>query len=335
MVDNMCRLISDEKEIAPFLPQLEPPLRKAKDEISDPEARGVAERAWTTLEHVAAMGGVSTPEKLETGRGVLKDMIKGAVLSEGAGGEHDVEKWPIECDYVVEYVATLCQNLGLSREFDVSSWTQNITPYLAPSLMSQKRADGLVRPLLETCFEWCREAEEVDEEAEEVAAEDLCDCRFTLGYGALTLLNQARLHLKRGRCYGLVGPNDCGKTTLLRAINDGKVDGFPPKSAVRIALVEHGIGETETEAILTPVEYVCQDPIIQALQLPVEKIVDALKLMGFSEGGRLEQTLGTLSGGWKMKLGLARVWNGTSTGLHSASGVGWRSDGNPFKERKH
>lgn len=64
------------------------------------------------------------------------------------------------------------------------------------------------------------------------------------------------------------GPNDCGKSTLLKAINNEqvrqcsalgphwlsshwqfayKVDGFPPKSELVTAFVEHGVGETEPE----------------------------------------------------------------------------------------
>ena len=47
------------------------------------------------------------------------------------------------------------------------------------------------------------------EEAEE--GEDLCDCEFSLAYGAKILLNNAKLHLKRGKLYGLCGPNGAGK----------------------------------------------------------------------------------------------------------------------------
>jgi ATPase subunit of ABC transporter with duplicated ATPase domains len=45
-------------------------------------------------------------------------------------------------------------------------------------------------------------------------------------------LNNARLRLKRGRRYGLCGHNGVGKTTLMRAINNEKVEGFPPKDQV-------------------------------------------------------------------------------------------------------
>ena len=80
-----------------------------------------------------------------------------------------------------------------------------------------------------------QEAELHKEEEEE--GEDLCKCEFSLAYGAKILLNNTYLHLKRGKRYGLCGPNGCGKSTLMRAISNGQVctrgsppihKGFPP-----------------------------------------------------------------------------------------------------------
>ena len=68
---------------------------------------------------------------------------------------------------------------------------------------------------------------------EEEEGEDLCDCEFSLAYGGKILLNCARLHLKRGKRYGLCGPNGVGKSTLMRAISNGQLDGFPPADKVR------------------------------------------------------------------------------------------------------
>ena len=39
------------------------------------------------------------------------------------------------------------------------------------------------------------------------------------------LLNNTRLHLKRGKRYGICGYNGCGKSTLMRAIANGQVRG--------------------------------------------------------------------------------------------------------------
>jgi len=61
------------------------------------------------------------------------------------------------------------------------------------------------------------------QEDEEEGVEDLCNCEFSLAYGAKILLNNTRLRLKRGMRYGLCGPNGSGKSTLMRAIVNGQV----------------------------------------------------------------------------------------------------------------
>jgi elongation factor 3 len=49
------------------------------------------------------------------------------------------------------------------------------------------------------------------------------------------------MRLIRGNRYGLCGPNGVGKSTLMRAIANGQVDGFPPADELRTVYVEHDI----------------------------------------------------------------------------------------------
>ena len=91
--------------------------------------------------------------------------------------------------------------------------------------------------------------------------EDLCNCEFSLAYGAKILLSNTKLHLKRGNRYGLCGPNGAGKSTLMRAIVNGQVDGFPPKDELRTVYVEHDIDASLAE--IACVEFVYQDPELQ------------------------------------------------------------------------
>ncbi len=83
--------------------------------------------------------------------------------------------------------------------------------------------------------------EEIYEDTEEGI--DLYKGSFSLAYGALTLLNNVNAHLKRNRFYGLLGPNNCGKTTLMRAIANEQVEGFPKRDELRTIFVEHEIQE--------------------------------------------------------------------------------------------
>merc|ERR1712151_504844 len=102
-----------------------------------------------------------------------------------------------------------------------------------------------------------------------------------------------------------------GKTTLMRAINNEQVDGFPPKSELKTAFVEHGIGEAEPECDWSPFDYLLDEPVIKAMfdagETSMQKMEEELTAVGFKRGDKLDMTLGQLSGGWKMKMGLVRA----------------------------
>jgi elongation factor 3 len=90
--------------------------------------------------------------------------------------------------------------------------------------------------------------------------EELCNCEFSLAYGAKILLNNALMRLIRGRRYGLCGPNGVGKSTLMRAIANGQVEGFPPADELRTVYVEHDIQAALAD--LNVVDFVFADPML-------------------------------------------------------------------------
>merc|ERR1719473_2088282 len=279
IIDNMVKLVPDAREVMPFLPELLPLLERAQDEISDPEARSMAERAFKTLKRAE-----ETAELRAANPEAVLELVKKAC----------------EDEKICKYVVDCCVTLTYARMFDMAAWEE---VFVAQGL--NKEAVAAVHEL---CFKSTSPPEEEDIEEE---GEDLCNTIFTLGYGSLTLLNNTRLHLKRGKCYGLLGPNDCGKTTLMRAINDEKVEGFPPKSELKTAFVEHDIGEAEPECDWSPFDYLLDEPVIKAMfdagEITMEKMEEELTSVGFKRGDKLDMTLGQLSGGWKMKMGLVRA----------------------------
>jgi len=160
--------------------------------------------------------------------------------------------------------------------------------------------------LKELCFKETRprEAQEdIDEEGE-----DLCNIEFSLGYGAMMLLTNTRLHMKRGKRYGLCGHNGCGKSTLMKAIVNGQVDGFPPPSELKTVYVEHDIQGDETT--LTVEEFVVGriqgDPDDRVNKQTRDDVVKVLASVGFTPE-MLQKGVNALSGGWKMKVALARA----------------------------
>merc|ERR1712226_887637 len=112
---------------------------------------------------------------------------------------------------------------------------------------------------------------------------------------------------KRGKRYGLLGPNDCGKTTLMRAIANNQVEGFPDVDQVRTVFVEADIQGEQSH--LSCVEYVLTDPKIQEYGIPKEDVRNVLATVGFKNDGKAkpDHSVSTLSGGWRMKLALARA----------------------------
>jgi elongation factor 3 len=85
--------------------------------------------------------------------------------------------------------------------------------------------------------------DEVDDGTE---GELLCNIQFSLAYGGLLLLNHTKLKLYRGHRYGVCAGNGKGKSTLLKAIRDGKVEGFPSQDELKTIMVEHALQGEDT-----------------------------------------------------------------------------------------
>ena len=113
------------------------------------------------------------------------------------------------------------------------------------------------------------------------------------------LLNKTQLRLKRGRRYGLCGPNGAGKSTLMRAIANGQVDGFPTQEECRTVYVEHDIDGSKADVPVV-------DFVFEGNVGTKEAIIAKLKEFGFSDE-MIQMPIASLSGGWKMKLALARA----------------------------
>lgn len=184
-------------------------------------------------------------------------------------------------------------------ERDQDKWVFAITPYLI-SFMPEDAVAPAVTAIHHECIKYIKEIPE--EEEPEDGKETLCDCEFTLAYGTKILLHNTKLKLKRGNRYGLLGPNDCGKTTLMRSMSEGQIEAFPDE--LRTVFVEADIlGELSH---LTCTDYVLADERIVRDGISREAVREALRTNHFTEK-MLDDGVMTLSGGWRMKLALARA----------------------------
>merc|ERR1719217_151776 len=94
------------------------------------------------------------------------------------------------------------------RDTDLANWKSGVSIFPAFAGVIEE-----VKGKMELSM---KEEEEIEDEDTEGV--DLYKGSFSLAYGTLTLLRDTKMHLKRNRFYGLLGPNQCGKTTLMRAI---------------------------------------------------------------------------------------------------------------------
>jgi elongation factor 3 len=255
IIDNMAKLVDDPIDAAEFVAAMKPGVEKAIKEISIPEARSVAEKALATLASVAteaAKNAAAGAPGAKADAVAMAATLKSELASKGA----DVAVGP-DAEVAIAYAAGMCASLVDARDFDEDSWERCVSPYLGP-LFTEAVSKAAASSFLATSYKESQAKESVYDDEE---GEDLCKCEFSLAYGAKILLNNATLHLKRGQRYGLCGPNGVGKSTLMRAIANGQVDGFPPKDQLRTVYVEHDIDASEATTAI--VDFIYNDPILQ------------------------------------------------------------------------
>ena len=292
IIDNMCKLVEDPQVVAPFLGKLLPGLKNNFATIADPEAREVTLKALKTLRRVGNIGEddvlpeVSHAGDVSTTLGVLMELLE--LLKP--------EKVAPRFAIVVEYIAAIAANLIDERIIDQQTWFTHVTPYMT-IFLHEKTAKEILDDFRKRAVDNIPVGPNFQDEEDE--GEDLCNCEFSLAYGAKILLNKTQLRLKRGRRYGLCGPNGAGKSTLMRSIANGQVDGFPTQDECRTVYVEHDIDNTHSDMSVLDFVYAGNVGTKDA-------ITSKLKEFGFSDE-MIEMPIASLSGGWKMKLALARA----------------------------
>ncbi|KAL7579535.1 hypothetical protein ACA910_007910 [Epithemia clementina (nom. ined.)] len=292
IINNMSKLVDNPIDAAPFLPLLLPALETNASSIADPEAREVTERAVKQLNRLKGLA-----DKQMSVRGditKLEEEFKKCFGCEDASGGLAT---------VLKYAATIATTMMDLRYMEDLQWSKNVAAQFIGYFEKTKAEENTEKVRVE--------AEKMlvmpEEDDEEDDAEELCNCTFTLAYGTKILLHNTKMRLKRGKRYGLLGANDCGKTTLMRAIANNQVEGFPDTSQVRTVFVEADIQGEQSH--LSCVDYVCADAKIQAYGIPKDEVRKVLATVGFTEDGKAkpDHAVSTLSGGWRMKLALARA----------------------------
>lgn len=303
VVENLTKLVHDPIEARTFLPKLRPGVKAVEDRASLPEVRELAKRAVQVIDKAMAgdhgngsrTDGVNNRTSPNDVQKVLDKALKTHNCStKRAEDERLLSQLKI---YMCEMV---CEDINLREHTRIRSC---IEPYLQ-SFMEDAGIALPVAKAVQTYFideDHRKYGEPAKEDSDEV---EIVNTDFSLAYGGMLLLSHTNLRLLKGHRYGLCGRNGAGKSTLMRSIAEGKLEGFPSKEQLKTCFVEHNQGE---DADLSILEFVSKDPELAASGK--ERISEVLAEVGFTAGpkGRQQEKVGSLSGGWKMKLALARA----------------------------
>ncbi|KAI9806140.1 MAG: hypothetical protein M1833_004547 [Piccolia ochrophora] len=298
VVENLTKLVHDPVEARTFLPRLKPGVKSVVDRASLPEVRELAARAVKVIDK--AMGN-DAPDAVNGSvpRTAVEDVWK--VLD--ATIKRRGSKIDKQDETVLQQVKAYCcamvrEDVNLRKHGRIRAC---IGPYFERLIADEAQpvAEEVERYFVEQDHRLYGRPIKADSDEVEIVNAD-----FSLAYGGMLLLSHTNLRLVKGHRYGLCGRNGAGKSTLMRSIDEGKLEGFPSKTELKTCFVEHNQGE---DADLSILEFVSKDPELAASGK--ERISQVLSEVGFTAGpeGRQQQKVGSLSGGWKMKLALARA----------------------------
>ncbi|ORY55276.1 P-loop containing nucleoside triphosphate hydrolase protein [Pseudomassariella vexata] len=295
ITENLTKLVHDPIEARIFLPKLQPGVKGVYDRASLPEVRELAQRAMDVMDKAMATGHDEAIVERTSAEDVAK--VLDSVIKKNGGFSCDLEFFKNARLYVCGMVAEDVNHRQVDR----------ITARIAPYLKGLMRQDGANESVASSVQQYY-----VDEdhrkygvpEREDDGETEIVNADFSLAYGGMLLLSHTNLRLLKGHRYGLCGRNGAGKSTLMKSIAGGKLEGFPPQDVLRTCYVEHNQGE---DTDITILDFMAKDPTIASAGR--EKISEVLAEFGFTAGpeGRQSQKVGSLSGGWKMKLALARA----------------------------
>ncbi|TDH71526.1 hypothetical protein CCR75_006485 [Bremia lactucae] len=284
IIDSMCRLVVRPSDVMPFVPLLLPQLDTAIDRLIDAEVVDAAKEARAHLVEAAGNGQVMEDDPI-TVRTRLETTILNAF-------QEALEPFllPGCTDFIMAYITDVCTEVSTQERG--MEWHAIVMPYLEPYLAC---SDAQL-----VCEALCVAGGGVVEtRIRSNDPNDVCDLDFSLAYGGKILLRNARLRLTRGHRYGLIGQNGVGKTTLMRNLATGAIEGLP--ESLRCVYVQHEDIVTSQGSLL---DSMCLAP--ELAHQSRENIVTTLTTIGFTTT-MLEGTIEALSGGWRMKLALARA----------------------------
>ncbi|KAK4227359.1 [NU+] prion formation protein 1 [Podospora fimiseda] len=293
ITENLTKLVHDPIEARTFLPMLQPGVKSVVQRASLPEVREIATRALDVMDKAMSLDQKTVVERVsaeDVGKVLDKEIMNN-------GGVADLVTYKLARQYITEMISEDVNHRHIARI------TSKVATYIKDVIRNPGANDAIAADVHKFYLEEDHRKYGVPEKEDDGEIE-IVNAHFSLAYGGMLLLSHTNLRLLKGHRYGLCGRNGAGKSTLMRSIASGKLEGFPSQDVLRTCYVEHNQGEDADISIL---EFMVKDPTIA--KEGKERISAVLEEFGFTAGpeGRQSQPVGSLSGGWKMKLALARA----------------------------
>ncbi|EIW83146.1 hypothetical protein CONPUDRAFT_81207 [Coniophora puteana RWD-64-598 SS2] len=306
VIENLVKLVRNPVVAARYLSPLVEGVQKIAKGAAFPEVRAFGESSLETLLKAGASSTGSPPARdvaadTKEALAVLLGHLPAEATAVLPKSNSPQPKHPL-ISQVLEYEASMVADLVHNRQFrDSAVWQRCVGDYMVP-WAGKEAAAAYAEAVRSTCLATDQAQHGTGQTISGDEGKLLCDTLFSLAYGTLLLLSHTTLKLYRGHRYGILGTNGSGKSTLMRQLRDGKVENFPPQDELRCVMVEHSLqGEDGTLSVL---DFVASDKALS--HVPRQKIREQLLEVGFDDE-RQADTVGGLSGGWKMKLELARA----------------------------
>ena len=326
-IKNIFGLVRDWADVQFFAPVLLPEVEKAMQH-SDPEVREMAEAAKVALteggqaapdSEAAKTGGVTIEQCEQAAKSDAREALAaiggsaaGTPLGDAAvtfgseGASLEVERSARLYDGCV--AESLVMSVGVAADALGSSEPGTA---LCASLIAKLESKGLSGKRLPYIYEEFVEDDEIPKAANfGKPGGDPRDFLINmpsviLAFAGKVLLGGTALRFQKNRCYGLVGRNGTGKTTMLNRIAARDIEGFPQD--VSCYYVAHEIFGEGEETILEFMRST-RDAVGRAVGAECNADDDchaALTEVGFDQQLRLKN-VSELSGGWRMKLAIAK-----------------------------